>query len=339
MAMSKIVLTAVLAMAIGTGTAGGKTVYVDTKGNDNADGLSRATAFRTINKSIDASANGDTIEVNEGRYTEKLVFCNDDYRYAGPEMLRYVKSKDPNDFNVVAATIIDGNGASIVVRLCMLTTTQLNGLTITGGDIGIRTEQGAIPLIRNCIIRNNNKAGIMVYQSTTNITNCIIHDNGVVGILTLSAWCAAKNCLIYDNNEGIEIGGSMTTGTFLNNTIVNNKSFGIKRIGDPKQIMSISNCIIWDNNEDLADCNATYSCIKNKSDANGTDNITSDPCFVNPRKKDFHISPKSPCVNAGDSNGEYTDQVDIDGEPRVIGGRVDIGADEVNMPASEAGRK
>jgi parallel beta-helix repeat protein len=249
-------------------------------------------------------------------------------------MDRLVKSKNPNDFNVVAATIIDGNGAQIAVRLCMGTTTRFEGFTVTGGDIGIRTEQGARPFISKCIITKNNKAGIMVYQSTTNVTNCIIHDNNNQGILVWSAWCAAQNNVIYDQYEGITIGGFHVTGTFRNNTIVNNKDYGIRRFDEP--IMFISNCIIWDNNDDLGDCNAVYSCIKKKSDANGSGNITSDPCFVNPRKMDFHIKANSPCVNAGDPNEEYTDLVDIDNEPRVLGRRIDIGADEVNVPSPGA---
>jgi len=331
MVKSKIVLTMVLAMACGVGTAGGKTVYVDSKGRDDANGLTWATAFKTINKGINGSANGDTIEVNEGKYAGSLKFCNDNPIYSTGEMDRYVKSKDPNDFNVVAATVIDGNGAAIAVRLCMGTTTRFEGFTVTGGDIGIRTEQGARPLINKCIVTKNNKAGIMVYQSTTNVTNCIIHDNNNQGILVMSAWCAAQNNIIYDQYEGITIGGYRVTGTFRNNTIVNNKDYGIRRLD--ATILKIAECIIWDNNKDLGDCNAVYSCIKNKSDANGPGNITSDPCFVNPRKMDFHIKANSPCINAGDPNEEYTELLfDIDNEPRVIGGRVDIGADEVNVP-------
>jgi hypothetical protein len=43
---------------------------------------------------------------------------------------------------------------------------------------------------------------------------------------------------------------------------------------------------------------------------------------------EYHLTAASPCRNAGDPNGDYTGQTDIDGEPRVMGGRVDMGADE-----------
>jgi subtilisin family serine protease len=45
---------------------------------------------------------------------------------------------------------------------------------------------------------------------------------------------------------------------------------------------------------------------------------------------DCHLKVESPCRNAGDPNGDYSGQIDIDGESRVLYSRVDIGADEVN---------
>jgi hypothetical protein len=46
-----------------------------------------------------------------------------------------------------------------------------------------------------------------------------------------------------------------------------------------------------------------------------------------------HLRGYSPCINAGDPGGDYSGQVDIDGQPRVAYGRVDMGADEV-FPAA-----
>jgi hypothetical protein len=46
---------------------------------------------------------------------------------------------------------------------------------------------------------------------------------------------------------------------------------------------------------------------------------------------DFHLLQESPCINAGDPNFvPEPNETDIDGEPRVMLGRVDMGADEFN---------
>ena len=52
-----------------------------------------------------------------------------------------------------------------------------------------------------------------------------------------------------------------------------------------------------------------------------------DPQFIDKDANDFHLLPNSPCINAGDNNAVNW-SFDIDGQPRVMVGVVDIGADE-----------
>jgi hypothetical protein len=61
----------------------------------------------------------------------------------------------------------------------------------------------------------------------------------------------------------------------------------------------------------------------------GVGNKTGSPGFVNPTDpNDLHLDVTSQCKNAGDPNGNYSNEHDIDGESRVSEGRVDIGGDE-----------
>jgi hypothetical protein len=63
-------------------------------------------------------------------------------------------------------------------------------------------------------------------------------------------------------------------------------------------------------------------------------NISADPLFVSATGHDFHLQRSSPAIDAGESSGAPT--VDIDGESRPVDGDGD-GAARVDMGADEAG--
>jgi hypothetical protein len=98
--------------------------------------------------------------------------------------------------------------------------------------------------------------------------------------------------------------------------------------------VTIVNCIIWNGNNclwnnDGSTITITYSDVQNGW--TGAGNIDSDPCFVDPNKGNYHLLADSPCINAGDPNFvAEPNETDIDGELRVMLGRVDMGADEFN---------
>ncbi|MEA3213102.1 MAG: hypothetical protein QOE70_6159 [Chthoniobacter sp.] len=76
---------------------------------------------------------------------------------------------------------------------------------------------------------------------------------------------------------------------------------------------------------------ATYSGFAAWKTATAQDahSIFADPHLVNPTTPDLHVQPGSPAIDAGDpAFASGTGEFDIDGEPRVAGGRVDLGADE-----------
>jgi hypothetical protein len=78
--------------------------------------------------------------------------------------------------------------------------------------------------------------------------------------------------------------------------------------------------------------NVTYTTFAAYQSASGNDMnslIGLDPLLVNPTSGDLHLNTGSPAINAGENlTSAQMGTVDIDGNPRIINGTVDIGADE-----------
>jgi hypothetical protein len=62
------------------------------------------------------------------------------------------------------------------------------------------------------------------------------------------------------------------------------------------------------------------------NDAGG--NITNEPLFVNAAAGNYHVQLDSPCIDAGTNLPWMAGATDLDGNPRIVDGRVDIGCYE-----------
>ena len=178
-------------------------------------------------------------------------------------------------------------------------------------------------LITCCYVTNNigfNNAGFHLEGSVT-VENCLFRDNQVV----------------QGNDYGhgvLDIGGSGVT--VRNCTIVNNRprnfaALAVRSSYSPK----VYNNIIWGNVDYTTEeprnwsCSAPVNWLNNCTTTNGLSsltNIEADPLFVDGNP--LEIPVKSPCRNKGDNALGSTASVDILGNPRIKGRKIDIGCVE-----------
>jgi parallel beta-helix repeat protein/predicted outer membrane repeat protein len=308
--------------------------------------------FNNIQAAIDYAGNGDYIIVFPGTYTGT---GNRDIDFLGKAVT--VQSFVPTDPYFVALTIIDCGG---IGRAFNFTSGEdansvLAGLTITNsseGDTGggaIYCYSNSSPTITNCIIRGNAaNAGGGIFcdvNSSPSITNCTITNNsahsGGGGICcNYQSNPTITNCTISGNSTEYGGGGiycDYSSPTIANCTMAGNsadRGGGIYYEGNSNS--KITNCIIWNNAaqtgaEIYGSADVTYSDVRGGYWGEG--NINADPLLT----PDGRLQADSPCIDAG--NPDFLPelgQVDIDGQPRIMGGRVDIGADEVTAPLVSA---
>ncbi len=156
-------------------------------------------------------------------------------------------------------------------------------------------------MLNFCVVAGNSGSG--AYVSTLN--KCVITNNAGSGVES----CTANNCTIVGN-----------TATY----------------GGGAYASTLNNCIVYFN-QDTANagtsnyfaCNFDACCT---APAVGGNSFTNVPNFVNFATGDLHLQSPSFCINAGD-NAAVATSTDMDGNPRIVGAYVDVGAYEFQSAA------
>lgn len=232
---------------------------------------------------------------------------------------------------------ISCSGSSPRILNCIL---EANRSLTSGG--GIHCDLSAAPIITNCTIDKNTSAidggGISVDNgSIVTISNCLVSlnstgTNGGGVSIGLNANATIVNCVIASNTSTTVGGGidsSFGTSTITNCTITANKSALGGGINSESARDTLTNCILWGDlpteiSAALTTFAITYSDIQ--GGFAGIGNKMLDPLFKNPLIGDYHLLAGSPCIGTGSILAPALPAVDKDGKPRVVGGKVDMGA-------------
>ncbi len=239
--------------------------------------------------------------------------------------------------------------------------------TITGNTAGYGSGGGiycsgsSSPMIAGNRITGNSAGyaggGIYCYYCSPTIANNMITANSLSGFsdaLGGGIYCSFSSPTIANNtitvNSASYGGGvycsSSSSPTIANNTITTNsaRSYGGGIYCDSSSAPTIANTIIAFNSSGLYKVAGTgapvlrYNCVYGNTtdnysgvtDPTGTSgNISADPKLADVTAYgNMHIQPDSPCKDAGDDTVVETGWLDIDGQSRIQGSYVDIGADE-----------
>ncbi len=301
-------------------TANGTLYYVDaTRPDDGGNGLSWATAKRTIQAAIDWANDGDTIIVTNGIYAQ-IVTDNK------PLIIQSVNGPD-----VTIIKALNSNRCASLASsfMPMENDTVLVGFTLTDGYKNVAAGVFGGTLY-NCIIRNNHATDFAGGARNSVLYDCVIINNSAIGnggVLT----CILNNCVVAGNSS--QYAGGASFSALTNCTIVGNNSWyqGYGGAGS----CTLNSCIVWGNKrferngvnsgvvDDVANCEMFYTCSGNGGTANGC--IQDEPLFVNVLNGDYRLRDGSPCLGIGDPTAEEP-MVDRYSASLYTNGRVNMGA-------------
>jgi PKD repeat protein len=249
-----------------------------------------------------------------------------------------------------------------VISNCIITKGSINNYG--GRGAGIYQTGG---LLTGVLIRNNSCVGSptpradALYMSGGMAEQCVVCNDGggavepvwvAGGVLRQSTICSNRNgtatggfcltggrmenCLVFSNSTtgtGGAGGGSIGGGVLLNCTVTRNSATNAGVGGVTCSAGVITNSIIHGNTGTLlndyngAVSSAWYSCASELT-AGLQGNVTGDPNFRNAAGLDFHLRGGSSCIDQGITLAGMANQIDLDGNPRVVGGKVDMGSYE-----------
>lgn len=157
------------------------------------------------------------------------------------------------------------------------------------------------------------------------------------------------NCLFIGNSapSGAGMRNNDPSPDIINTTFTHNDGSGISNRNGSAPV--IENSTIWGNTGEALSGASSYMAYINFSNieggSGGAGNLDVNPLFLNPAgpdgnpatldDNDYHLSAGSDLINAG-NNTFSLPATDIEGNPRIIGGTVDMGAYEFDATCSGA---
>jgi hypothetical protein len=250
-----------------------------------------------------------------------------------------------NNCTLTGNTALYGQGAGAcdcTLNNCTLTGNSAEGTWLDEGEGG-----GAFYCtLNNCTLTGNSASSAGGGAARCTLNNCIVYFNSAI-FGGGAYYSKLNNCTLSDNsatrgyyngNSADGYGGGANYSTLNNCTLTSNSA---SDYGGGAYESTLNNCIVYFNTatnganyyQDQYNGGVlTYSCTT-PMPTNGVGNITNAPLFVDYAGGNLRLQSNSPCINSG-KNAYVVGSTDLDGNPRIVGGTVDIGAYEYQAPTS-----
>ncbi len=272
--------------------------------------------YATIQAAINGVPEGSTITVDAGTYTEILDLGGKDIHLIG----------EYGPCN--GETILDGGGTGTLVTIDSGETTAciIEGFVFQNAERGIYLNNSSAT-VTNCIFRNmSGSSGACIYGTYTNavIVNSVFHDNygsssGAAMYMSYSSASIVNN-IFWNNTSGNNYGAvrlfSSAGSSFVNNIVSENTGRGLT---------SDSGCPTVNYNDFWNNTVSNYLMVGCTAGAN---EISADPLMEDPAGGRFYLTSSSPCIGYGNNSATGLPTLDFEGDTRITGTNVDIGADE-----------
>ncbi|HTL55422.1 MAG TPA: PKD domain-containing protein [Candidatus Limnocylindrales bacterium] len=235
------------------------------------------------------------------------------------------------DYCTLTNCLLATNSASAGGGAC---SSALDHCVLTGNSANYNGGGAYSCTLNGCMLTGNWAYGGGGASSCT-LNNCSLTGNSSENGGGANS-CTLNSCLLTGNSSD-NSGGGAQSSTLNNCTLTGNSATGTYG-GGGAYYSTLNNCIVYFN-ASTSGPNFDYSSFLNycctwPQPTFGLGNVTNAPRFVDTNGwASLRLQSNSPCINSG-NNAYVTNTTDLDGNPRIAGGTVDIGAYEFQAPAS-----
>lgn len=330
------------------------------------------TAARSIQDAVDvATRPGALVLVSRGVYSSggRAVNGVTANRVVVDKPVTVRSLDGPRLTCIQGASDLSGFFYSPVVARCAYLTdgavlsgfTLSNGSTRAGGTVPEQSGGGIFcesynALVTNCIVCDNLAVdgggawgGTLIgctlsdnwaYMDGGGANRCVLHRCILTGNVAYrgagDCYGLLTQCALVSNRVlsfgGGSCGGTLSQCTVVHNLIIPESPCTSAGAGVYGEGQSLRNCIIYYNTPDNFALSGPPEFCCTTPNPGGAGNVTAEPLFADLANGNMRLQSNSPCLNAG-NNAYAPGATDLDGRPRIVGGRVDMGAYEFQGPA------